>query len=197
MGSKNRHPNFFDFSIFHEKSLIFRQKSLIVHWFLMKIHTLAGKPLDRPRDLAARRMSIFRTYTDLLQTRSLCLILHKITISRVCMKPNILFPIQKIFFDDFFCSKKFFDRNFQKFFFNCFFKFFSNITSGFQRCRISSFIRNKQVFPKKSTHWTQMKPPRSLFLMLSRKWTFNPASPVLSLPIAIFLRAVSTSEIQG
>ena len=33
------------------------------------------------------------------------LILHKITISRVCMKPKILFPVQKIFFNIFFTRK--------------------------------------------------------------------------------------------
>ena len=63
---------------------------------------------------------------------------------------------------DFFARNKFSIENFEVFSSTFFFKFFSNITSGFQRCRISSFIRNKQVFPKKSAHWTQMKPPRSL-----------------------------------
>ena len=47
---------------------------------------------------------------------------------------------------DFFARKKFSIENFKKFSSTFFFKFFSNITSGFQRCRISSFIRNKQLF---------------------------------------------------
>ena len=66
----------------------------------MKNHASVGEVLDPARDLTASRMSIFRTYPDLLQTRSLCLILRTYTISRVCMKSKIPFPLRKIFFGE-------------------------------------------------------------------------------------------------
>ena len=66
----------------------------------MKNHASVGEVLGPARDLTASRMSIFRTYPDLLQTRSLCLILRTYTISRVCMKSKIPFPLRKIFFEE-------------------------------------------------------------------------------------------------
>ena len=66
----------------------------------MKNHASVGEVPGPARDLTASPMSIFRTYPDLLQTRSLCLILRTYTISRVCMKSKIPFPLRKIFFEE-------------------------------------------------------------------------------------------------
>ena len=118
---------------------------------------------------------------------------------------SIIFRIFRIFFRskisgenrvfllencDFFARKKCSIQNFEIFSSTFFFKIFSNITSGFQRCRISSFIRNKQLFRKKKSGWRQMTPLRNLkrwFLMLSRKRTcknvfFNYPSGALTGP---------------
>ena len=68
--------------------------------FFVKNHTSVSEVLGPPRDLTASPMSIFKTHPDLLQTRSLCLILRTYTISRGCMKPKIVFSIRKIFFEE-------------------------------------------------------------------------------------------------
>ena len=72
------------------------------HWFFIifpgKAY-LGGGVRGPPRDSTASRMSIFRTHPDVLQTRSLCWILRRYTISRDCKKSKILFSLRKIFFE--------------------------------------------------------------------------------------------------